>query len=61
MDTKNWKTSLLGLIAGITGGSAAGWTKPDGSINWISAAMALAFTVLGYFAKDHNVSGPPAQ
>lgn len=62
LDTKSWKTSLLGLLAGVTGSSAVGWTKPDGTVNWISVALGLALTILGYLAKDHNVStAPPAK
>lgn len=57
LDTKSWKTSLLGLLAGVTGSSAVGWTKPDGTINWISVALGLALAILGYLAKDHNVTG----
>lgn len=54
---KNWKTSLLGLLAGITGTSAVGWTTPDGKVNWISVGLGLALTILGYVSKDHNVTG----
>lgn len=58
---KNWKTTLLGFIAGITGGTATGWTKPDGSINFFAVAAAVVTALFGYFAKDHDVTGGKVQ
>ena len=54
---KNWQTTILGLLAGVTGTSLNGWTKPDGSINWLSIALGLLISLLGAVAKQHNVTG----
>ena len=54
---KNWKTTLLGILAGITGGTMAGWTKPDGTINWVAVAFSVVTAAFGYFTKDHDVTG----
>lgn len=54
---KNWKTTLVGALAGTIGGTAQGWTTPDGSINWMSVALAIAMAFLGALAKDHNATG----
>jgi hypothetical protein len=53
----NWKTSLLGVIAGLTGGTAVGWVGPDGAINWWTVALAIITSAFGYFAKDKDVGG----
>lgn len=54
---KNWKTMLLGLLAGLTGSSAVGWTKTDGSLNYLAIAFAVVTAALGYFTKDKDVTG----
>jgi len=54
---KNWKTTLLGMLGGLTGAEMAGWTKPDGHINWLAVAFALLMTAKGYFTKDKDVTG----
>ena len=54
---RNIKTTIMGYLAGLTGGSMAGWTKLDGSINWFAVAFAVAAAVFGHMAKDHDVTG----
>lgn len=56
-DMKNWKTTCLGILAGLTGGTVAGWTGPDGGIHWAAVALAVINALFGYFAKDHDVTG----
>lgn len=53
----NWRTTLAGVLAGGIGGSIAGYTNPDGSINWKALLIAVALAALGAMAKDHNVTG----
>lgn len=51
---KNWKTSFFGALAAVCGGLAA--VFPD--YNEILLAVGAVFTaLLGYFAKDNNVTG----
>jgi hypothetical protein len=54
---KNWKTTLLGILAGLTGGTVAGWTTPDGDINWVAVAFSIITALFGYFSKDHDTTG----
>ena len=54
---KSWKTTLLGILAGITGGTIAGWTKPDGTINLVAVAFSVVTAAFGYFTKDRDVTG----
>jgi hypothetical protein len=56
-DMRNIKTTIMGYLAGLTGGTAAGWTKPDGSINWFAVAFAIVSAVFGHMAKDHDQTG----
>lgn len=54
----NWKTSLLGLLAGI-GLAAPELTKLLSSgeqVTWSRLLMALALAALGLMARDHNVT-----
>jgi hypothetical protein len=46
----SWKTSLLGLGAGIMQLLSQG-------TNWKSVIAAAGVTLLGWFAKDNNVTG----
>ena len=54
---KNWKTTVLGVLAGLTGGSAVGWTDPAGGINIWAVALSVITSLFGYFAKDHDQAG----
>ena len=54
---KNWKTTCLGILAGLTGASVVGWTTPEGGIHWGAVILAVVNALLGYFAKDHDVTG----
>ena len=48
--TRNWQTSLLGLVGGIFGAVANGLT-------WKSAIAGSLLALLGAAAKDANKSG----
>ena len=54
---RNWKTTLLGWLAGLTGGTAAGWMTPDGKVHWAAVVLAVVMGALGHMAKDHDVTG----
>jgi hypothetical protein len=54
---RNIKTTILGYLAGLTGGSAIGFMKPDGKINWFAVAFAIVSAIFGHMAKDHDVTG----
>lgn len=54
---KNIKTTIAGYLVGLSGGTAVGWQKPDGSINWAAIAFAVLAAVMGHMAKDHNSTG----
>lgn len=47
---KNWKTTLLGLGAGIANMFANG-------TNWKQVVFSAGMAFLGIFAKDNNVTG----
>lgn len=49
---KNWKTTLLGLVAGAHP-LAQAWATGDKA----GLIQALAIIAMGVFAKDSNVSG----
>ena len=60
--TKNWKTSLFGLLAGIAqigvaatqaGATGTGWHQQD----YLSAGVGILFAAIGVAAKDSNVTG----
>ena len=53
----SWMTTILGYLAGATGGTVAGWTKPDGSINWLAVAIAVILAALGRVSKDVTATG----
>lgn len=48
---RNWKTTVIGVIA-------AALQMYAGGMNLKSAAMAAGLAALGAVAKDHDVSGP---
>jgi hypothetical protein len=54
---KNWKTTCLGILAGLTGGTVTGWMTPEGKIHWGAVALAVITSLFGYFAKDHDDGG----
>jgi len=52
---KNWKTTILGLI-----GAIAVMVYPiiqTGKFEWSSVGIAAFVAAMGYFAKDHDVTG----
>jgi hypothetical protein len=53
---KNWKTTLLGLIAG--GGISIDAIIHQGLTGgWKQALLGVAVALIGAFAKDNNVTG----
>ncbi len=63
---KNWKTSLLGFLAGgaqvATVLSHAGLTLGHwGGTDFLSLFGAISTVALGLYAKDHNVTGGSVQ
>lgn len=53
--TINWKTSLIGFIAGIPAIAKVIWPDiPDGAVQFLQG---IAIIALGIVAKDGNVSG----
>jgi hypothetical protein len=57
MKMKNWKTTVVGIIAGMTGGTAVGWTDATGNVNWWSVALAIITSLFGLFTKDADTTG----
>ncbi len=57
---KNWKTTVLGTLGGLTGASMVGWTKPDGGVNWLAVGFAVIASARGYYSKDKDVTGAGA-
>jgi hypothetical protein len=47
---RNWKTTLLGIGAGVLNLVANGMT-------WKQALLSTGLAALGFFAKDKNVTG----
>ena len=47
---KNWKTTLFGLGAGVLQLAAGG-------MDWKHIGLAVATSLLGLFAKDHDQTG----
>ena len=45
--TKNWKTTLLGLVAGVVNLVASG-------ASWRSAALSIGIAAVGAAAKDYS-------
>jgi hypothetical protein len=52
---RNWKTTLLGLLAAVI--IALQPLLDQGEVTWKSLLLAAAIAALGYFAKDKDVSG----
>jgi hypothetical protein len=53
--TTNWKTTLLGLCAGLPQIAAAIWpTIPPEAAQWVTG---ISVVLLGILAKDGNVTG----
>lgn len=53
---KNWKTTLVGLLAGGTI-SIDAFINQGFTIGWKQAVVGLAIALIGALAKDHNVTG----
>ena len=59
---KSWKTTLLGILSGlaILIGGAIQQKQADPKappVTFGNIAPAIAVSLLGYFAKDHDVTG----
>lgn len=52
---KSWKTTLLGALLAIT--VAVQPLITTGTIDWKAVTIAVLIAALGYFAKDHDVTG----
>lgn len=53
---KNWKTTLVGILLG--GGVSIDALIQQGLTDgWHQALIGFAIAILGYFAKDHDVTG----
>lgn len=52
---KNWKTTLWGAISAVV--IVLQPLITTGEINWTSIFFASTITLLGYFAKDNDVTG----
>jgi hypothetical protein len=52
---KNWKTSLVGILAGI--GSLIAQMAQDGKIDIKTVILSAGAALLGLLAKDHDVTG----
>jgi hypothetical protein len=52
---KNWKTTLFGVLAAIS--IAVLPILQSGVIDWKAIMIAISVGLLGYFAKDHDVTG----
>ena len=52
---KNWKTTLIGVAGGLL--IAVGGVMTDGAVDFAELAAAVSTALLGFFAKDFNVSG----
>ena len=57
----NWKTTLLGIVAGLVGVSASTFMAPDGKINVWGVVQGIVLALIGYFAKDRDVTGGTIQ
>lgn len=60
---KNYRTTLVGIA-----GALMLWLPElqkallsDQPVNWVNLGIGLAIVVLGYFAKDSNVTGGTVQ
>jgi hypothetical protein len=54
---KNWLTTVIGLLTGVSGATMAGWFNSDGSIHWAAVLFAALAAVFGAVAKTFNVTG----
>jgi hypothetical protein len=59
---KNWKTTVLGAVAGVTqiAGTLAGSGFSIGHFggsDWLHVIAGLGTGLLGLYAKDHDVTG----
>jgi len=54
---KNWLTTVLGFLTGVSGATMAGWFNVDGSIHWAAVAFAVLASFFGAVAKVFNVTG----
>ena len=52
---KNWKTTLVGALLALF--IALEPIVTTGEVNWIQVIIAGGIAVLGYLAKDFDVSG----
>ena len=53
----SWITTVLGWVAAALGVSAAGWTKPDGTINWMAVGLGILVAAFARMTKQSNVTG----
>ncbi len=55
----NWKTTVLGLVACLMTLLAGPVQQLSNGqpVDWLQVASAVALGLLGYFAKDKNVTG----
>jgi hypothetical protein len=57
---KNWKTTLVGIVAGtltILQATLAAY-QSGAPVQWLQVALGVAVMALGVVAKDFNISGP---
>ncbi len=56
---KSWKTTLFGVLAACAGGCTQ---YPDPVVQKIASAVsAICIGLMGFFSKDHNVTGGKIQ
>jgi len=60
-EMKNWKTTLIGIVAGLVGVSASTFMSPDGKVNIWGVVQAILLAAIGYYAKDKDVTGGTIQ
>lgn len=54
---KNWKTTVAGLVAGLIGAIATGFTNGAFELNWKSFAAFIVPVIIGLFTKDFDKTG----
>lgn len=60
MDLKNWRTTILGVGGAVVNAAIPISNAAQGSFHqadWLSLGTSIFMALLGYFAKDKNVTG----
>ena len=54
---KNWKTTVMGTVAGIFGAILTGFSNGSFEMNWKSFGAFAILTIWGVVMKDHDTTG----